>query len=118
MSTIISRVGYCPECAKNGSPKTNQPFLVFGSSSNALKAMRALHNGRKGFVPTFYKLRKVQDNKIFYQTCCGVCGIYPYSEDDKNWLAIDEEQWSGWKKTTLDNWNNLVLRWKDMGFEI
>ena len=89
-----------------------------GSSSNALKAVLAIRNGRAGFVPNLYRLRKVQEDKIFYQKVCCICGHYQEEDaDGKKWLCLDEEKWSGWIKTSLANWNALVL-FKDTGFEI
>jgi hypothetical protein len=119
MSELISRCGFCPECFNSGRPKTNQKFLVNGGTSGELKALLALHNGRKGFTPHFYMLRKVVDDKVFYQKLCGVCGTYEVEEEDgRKYLCINESQWSGWIKTSLTNWNALVLRFKNTGFEI
>lgn len=118
MSELISRVGFCENCFNEGSPKTNQTFLVNGSTHGELKALLALHNGRKGFTPHFYMLRKVVDNKVFYQKLCGVCGTYnEEAEDGKKYLCIDETKWSNWIRTSLKNWNALVL-FKNTGFEI
>lgn len=118
MGTIICRIGFCEACFKEKRAKTNQKLLLFGSSSNALKAVLANHNGRTGFVPHLYKLGKVVDDKIFYQRVCCICGHYSSEDEDKKkWLCLDETKWSGWIKTSLSNWNCLQ-RFKDSGFEI
>lgn len=118
MGTIITRIGFCEVCFKEKRAKTNQKLLLLGSSSNALKAVLAIRNGRAGFVPHLYQLRKVMDDKVFYQRVCCICGHnQEETEDGKKWLCLDESQWSTWKKTTLSNWNALVL-FKDTGFEI
>lgn len=117
--TIITRVGFCEKCFLEKHPKTNQKFLVMGTTCGALKAQLALHNGRTGFTPHLYWLKKVTDNKVFYQRICAMegCGVYSMEEDNKNWLVIDESKWSSWRATSLNNWNSLVL-FKDTGFEI
>jgi hypothetical protein len=118
MGTIITRIGFCEVCFKEKRAKTNQKLLLLGSTSDALKAVLAVRNGRAGFVPHLYRLRKVIDNKVFYQKVCCICGHYEEEDDDgKNYLYLDEEKWSGWIKTSLTNWNALVL-FKDTGFEI
>lgn len=118
MSTIVSRVGYCPACAKNGSPKTNEPFLVIGSTSNEYILLYALHNGRNGFVPTFYRLYKVVDDKVYFQKLCGVCGFYSYVKNRKRFVTLIEDNWSGLFKTSLTNWNALILYKHDEMFWI
>lgn len=118
MGTIITRVGFCEVCFKEKRAKTNQKLLLMGSSSNALKAVLAIRNGRAGFVPHLYRLRKVEEEKIFYQKVCCICGHYEEEDKDQNkWICLDETQWSGWIRTTLTNWNALCL-FKDTGFEI
>ena len=117
MATIISRIGFCEVCKKESRPKTGQAFLVMGSSSSKFKACYATHNGRAGFVPFSYRLRKVIDDRVFYQKICSICGSYPLEEDGKNYLCMDESLWSGWIKTTLSNWNALVT-FKNTGYEI
>ena len=118
MGTIVTRIGFCEVCFKEKRAKTNQKLLLLGSSSNALKAVLAIRTGRAGFVPHLYRLRKVLESKVFYQKVCCICGHYQgEDEDGKKWLYLDETKWSGWIKTTLTNWNALIL-FKDTGFEI
>lgn len=117
--TIISRLGYCPDCAKEKIPKTGQSFLVMGSKSGKLKALIAVRNGRAGFVPFTYRLKKVKENEVFYQRICGMCGcgVVTSKEEEKTFLSFNDEKWSGWIRTSLSNWNSLVM-FKDTGFEI
>ena len=118
MGTIITRIGFCEVCFKEKRAKTNQNLLLIGSTSNAFVAVRAIRNGRAGFVPHLYRLRKVQESKIFYQKVCCICGHFQdEDEDGKKYLYLDESQWSGWIRTSLTNWNSLVT-FKDTGFEI
>lgn len=118
MSTIICRVGFCEACFQEKRAKTNQKLLLFGTTTNALKVVLAVHNGRAGFVPHLYRLKKVEEQKVYYQRLCTICGAYnEEDEDGKKWLCLDEEKWSGWIRTSLSNWNSLVL-FKDTGFEI
>ena len=117
-TTIICRLGWCESCFKEKRPRTNQKLLLFGATSNAFVASRAVHNGRAGFIPHLYQLRKVIEQKVFYQRVCCICGFYEEEQPDgKTFLVLDETQWSGWIKTSLSNWNKLVT-FKDTGFEI
>lgn len=113
----ITRVGFCEVCFKEKRAKTNQKLLLMGSTTGELKAVLAIRNGRAGFVPHLYRLRKVEEQKVFYQKVCCICGHYQEESDGKKWLVLDEEKWSGWIRTSLTNWNALVL-FKDTGFEI
>jgi len=118
-TTTITRIGFCPDCFAEKRPKTNQKLLLMGSTTGELKAVLAVRNGRTGFVPHLYRLRKVINDKVFYQKVCCICGHYQEEDEDgKKYLCLDETKWSGWIKTSLTNWNALVLRWKDTGFEI
>lgn len=117
--TMVTRLGFCEKCFSEKRPKINEQFLTIGSTSGGLKPKVALHNGRTGFTPHFYLLKKVQENKVYYQRMCAmeVCGTYLYEENRKTYLAIDESKWSNWKATSINNWNSLIL-FKDTGFEI
>ena len=116
---MITRLGFCPKCFSKKQPKTSQRFLVVGSTSGVLKPLVAIHNGRTGFTPHFYVLKKVQENKVYYQSVCSMegCGTYLYEENRRTYLAIDESKWSSLKATSLSNWNSLVL-FKDTGLVI
>ena len=117
--TMVSRLGYCKKCFEAKQPKTNQSFLVIGSTSGVLKPLVALRNGRTGMTPHFYLLKKVHEQKVYFQSMCAMegCGTYTYEEHRKTYLGIDESKWSNWKATSLANWNALIL-FKDSGFEI
>ena len=117
--TMVTRLGFCPKCFSEKRPKTNEQFLTIGTTSGVFKPKVALRNGRTGFTPHFYALKKVQGNKVYFQSMCAMegCGTYLYEEHRKTYLGIDESKWSNWKATSLNNWNSLVT-FKDTGFEI
>lgn len=115
----ITRIGYCAACEKAGRPKTKDAFLAIGSTSNELIALRAIRNGKRGFVPTLYLLSAEVDGKYYFHSLCCMCGCGSYStiEEGKKYLVLDETKWTPRKEITLNNWNALVL-FKDTGLEI
>jgi hypothetical protein len=119
--TTITRLGYCENCAKEHRPKTGQEFLVQGSSHREPKIMKAIRNGRAGFVPHLYRITGFDQirHKVYYQRLCSMegCGTYTYETDTHHCLDRVEDQWSTILVTKVSNWNALVL-FKDTGFTI
>lgn len=104
----ITRVGYCPHCASNRSPRTGQQFIAFGSTSNQFHRLEAVRNGIVGYVPTIYKAKFRNDGKVIVEKSCAMyeCGV------DREWRgscwfyyikSYKKEIW------TLETWNALVL---------
>lgn len=122
MATMVTRTGFCQACYDAHRPKLNDSFLVLGSTGNKLKIIKAEHYGKRGYVPTLFRLCKVEEQKVFYQTFCTFCGSYWGEElvDGRKarFLYMDEEKWSGWKKTSLVNWNAIIIRFKHIGLEV
>lgn len=116
--TMITRVGYCPICAREQRPKTGQQFIVFGDRSKSFKGVRAVRNGNRGFTPHIYEFHRMIDNTIYFtKTCCmNGCGAYLTTERDRQFIYLDDEkQEEGY--STIKNWNYLVT-FKNTGFEI
>lgn len=119
--TILTRLGFCPKCFEAKRPMTGQLFIVHGGTSDKNKGKLARRMGRRGLVPHLYRLKKKFDKKVFYQKICCMedCGVYViYDEENRmDLITTDKEKWSGWIKTTFNNWNALQM-FKDTGFEI
>ncbi len=112
METILCRIGYCPHCVKEGSPHTNQVFLVYGSTTNDYKAIKASWTPRfPGFTPHIYKPKLVGENVIVQRVCAmNGCGVYPQVTQDGVMYLIDQKLWIR-EIYTIQQWNSLVM-WK------
>lgn len=107
-NTVICRIGYCTLCALSQSPKINQTFLAYGSTSNAYKVLETERNGLIGFVPHLYKLTKTLGENCIVLKSCSLyeCGVGKKWENDgyiyyvKDWI---KEVWE------VKTWNSLVL---------
>lgn len=130
MATIVTRTGFCQACYDADRPRLGNSFLVEGSTGKKLKVIKAIHYGKRGYVPTLFRFCKETEKRIkgkmikevFYQTLCSSCGSY-WGEElvdgrEARFLYMDEEKWSGWKRTTLTNWNACVLTFKHIGLEV
>jgi len=115
---VITRVGYCTECAKAHEPTGGHMFLAFGTSSNCFKAMTAEYSGRFGFTPHIYK-GKLNGNKITVDIACAMygCGAEKYIQNGQEYLNIKQ---GAWRRETwpIERWNALVLYNHDKQFEI
>lgn len=111
MTTTICRIGYCPECAKNGKPKTGQKFITFGGRSKQYEGHIAKRNMTRGYTPHLYQFVKVMGNMVYYQKLCCMneCGTYLCEEDGALLVCTDDEKWSGVISMTILNWNALIM---------
>lgn len=108
---IITRVGFCIECANAQRPKTGQQFLAYGSTSNKFHVLKAERNGKLGFVPHIYKAKFVGDNVIVEKSCgmypCGVERQFVKDGYGGHWYyfvrSYERVIW------TLETWNALVM---------
>lgn len=116
--TMITRVGFCPKCFKEARPKVGNFYIVFGATSKSYVGMRALNNGRKGFVPTIYELQRLEGKTIYYsKICCMVdCGAYLSNQDGHTFVYLNDDLWVD-EYTTIENWNALC-KFKDTGLKI
>ena len=107
MATIITRVGWCEECAKLRNPRTGQQFLAFGQTHHCYHIREAQRLGQIGFVPHIYKLeKKLGENLVILKSCAMYgCGA------DRKW---EREYWQyfikSWKREvwTVKQWEALV----------
>lgn len=118
MSTMISRVGFCPRCYKEGRPKTAQPFVVVGKNFHVLEAS---HIGKQGFTPHFYVLIKSIGENIVFEKLCGMhrCGVDIWWDktNQKHCFTLDKYKFDR-GIMTLKDWNSLVLYKHDFDYEI
>lgn len=116
--TMITRVGFCEKCFKEGRPNSNELFIVFGGSSNSFKGIRTYKGGKKGFTPHIYQFDRTEGNVLYYsRICCMVgCGAYTVKRKGKVFIYLNEDLCE-YEYTTISNWNALVL-FKDTGLKI
>lgn len=111
MSTI-TRIGFCPICAKEGRAQIDQIFLAFGSTSNNYHVLRAQRQGyRPGYVPHIYKAKLLGENVIIRKSCamyeCGVDMQIKFADGyDFEYYFVKKWTREVW---TLKTWNSLVL---------
>jgi len=112
---IITRVGYCPLCARNHEPKGGHLFLAHGTTSNRYKVVEADHNGRIGFTPHIYK-GKLFENNVIVEIACSMygCGCDKRLEKDVWFFFIKEWRKEVW---SIERWKALVL-YHDKNYEI
>lgn len=108
-TTIITRPGFCPKCAKNEQAKTDKDFLVYGS--NGWHHRKAKQNSRYwGYVPHIYKLNKVIGQNVIVLRCCAIegCGSEWKLVENQWMITIDQANYTR-MIYTLEKWNALVL---------
>lgn len=117
--TTITRVGYCKKCAEIGRPKTDHPFLVFGSKKG-WHIRFAKRNSYDGMTPHLYVLIKKIGNNVVYKERCAMhdCTIEVYwdVEQHRNDWTLFRGMWVR-GMMSLASWNSLCA-FKDTGFGI
>lgn len=116
--TLITRVGFCPDCFKRNRPRTDQMYIVHGTTHDVDVLKYATKIGIRGFTPHIYELEKVIDRTVIYRSICTMhlCGIdIFFHKQGWNFMFRDDM----WKRgaTTIENWNALV-QFKRTGYEI
>ena len=106
--TIITRVGYCIECAKAKRPKKGQLFLAIGSREIS-QAYTSMRDGKSGYTPHLFGVNKVVGKYVFFQSVCCMegCGSYSEESDITIFLHLDESKWSEPKLMSVKDWNAL-----------
>ncbi|HEY5587424.1 MAG TPA: hypothetical protein VIK86_00550 [Candidatus Paceibacterota bacterium] len=117
--TVITRLGYCEKCFKEGRPKIGQNFIVFGKTANTFKGLISEKSNRRGCVPHVYKLKFItRKNVVYYKRICCMdnCGASVGIENNKKFIYFNETQWVH-EATSLSNWKELV-KFRDEAFVI
>ena len=116
--SIITRVGWCEECAKQQRPKTGNHFLAYGFAHQSFHMEVAERYGRIGFVPHIYKLdKKLGENLVVLKSCAMYgCGVDRKREHNDNWFyfikAYQREVWE------VGQWNALLHYKRDKDYII
>ena len=108
----ITRIGFCPICAKEKRPQAGQTFLAWGSTHQNYRVLEtgACHHNKYGFVPHTYRLKKIIGNgDVIIEKSCSMdeCGV-DFKHEGKNTLYYFIKEWKTevWK---VETWNALVL---------
>jgi hypothetical protein len=109
--TVMTRVGYCPVCAEKRRPKRGQLFLYLANGTNEEYDIGSLSKVEIGITPHLYILIKTDGKFVYYKSLCLMdgCGTKREKDDKKEWLMVDETKVSRLQKTTIKNWNALVM---------
>lgn len=108
MQHIITRVGHCPLCVLTKSPRTDQAFLAYGSTSKKYNVLYAERNGRIGYTPHIYKGKIVGDNVIVEKVCAMYgCGVDRKPEIDHWFYFTKSDAWTR-EIWTLKTWQALI----------
>jgi len=109
--TTITRIGFCPICAKEHRPYSDAIFLAFGTSHPEYKVLTAgdCSHRQYGYVPHIYKLKKVIGNgDVVIQKSCAMyeCGVECDHTNGVNFFYVKNWTQEVWN---LETWNALVL---------
>ena len=118
--TMITRLGYCPNCDKAHRPKTNQLFIVFGATSKTWQGMVALRSALSGFTPHIYEFQRLSPDckTVYFSKLCSMvgCGTVLSEENGETFVNTIDEKWED-VYMSLKSWNKLCC-FKDTGFKI
>lgn len=112
--TIITRIGFCPNCYKEKRPHIFDDFLVVGSTGEHHK--KAGRNGNWGFTPHIYKLVKTVGANVIVDRACAMylCGVTMKQKIANGYIEteyfVDKTQWVR-QIYTREQWDGLLL-WK------
>ena len=116
--TIVTRVGWCEECAKQHRPKTGDFFLVYGFAHHSFHMEVAERYGRVGFTPHIYKLDKNLGENVTVLKSCAMygCGVDRKWDINEYWFyfvkAYKKEIWE------TKQWNGLLTLERDRQYMI
>lgn len=114
--TIVTRVAFCPNCFKENNPKTNQLFLVYGSSTNKFRIYRANWNGTTGYCPHILRIVKVIGENVVYEKACGICEVDMWKNNEGT-ISFEITNWSRGIMSILE-WDQWILYKNDYDYEI
>lgn len=111
---ICSRNIYCADCAKKKHPYKGQDFLVFGGTSQKFFAGKADRNQKKGMTPHLIFMGKKEKHFVEIHAYCGMhnCGV---EIGDEVYIFPERKKIT---KLPIKDYNALIIKWKQTGFEI
>ena len=117
--TTLCRVQYCPECAKNERPKTNQLCLFYGAKRNGYFVRGAIKIGTFGYTPHILKLVKVIGDTIIYESACSLneCGVDIWQTDEYGKYSFKVKKWSR-GSIPINQWNAWTQYKHDSNYDI
>lgn len=117
METILTRVGFCPDCCRADRPRTDNFFVAMGSTG--WHVMVAKRIGKPGYVPTLYRLIKALGENVIYEKLCGMhdCGVEVFYNSTTDRYNFHLGKWERGVMTTK-NWNSLQAYKHDLDFEV
>lgn len=106
----MTRVGYCPDCAKERRPKRGQLFIFVLDDGGS--ELRLLMHPTVGIAPHLYTCVDVVGQTVKYQSVCAVIGcgvtrVESLEEGQPDCFAYD--MYSEVREMPLREWNALVL---------
>ena len=124
--TIITRTSFCQHCFNKQSPKTDEIYVVHGSTGYHIRLIEyaAPHYNPIGFVPAVFELYKAVDGFVYGTKICSIDGC-GYSVRDNPAHETDSSKAPYLLKTlrkdsfkmSVKDWNALILT-KDFGYKI
>lgn len=122
MSTVITRVGFCPACKAAHRPFRGEAFLVYGSYRGGYYVREATRAGIEGYTPHLFILESVARNgTCTVSTVCAMHGCsveYRFSkQDSKMMYGVIPDKWERIELSTGD-YNALLMYRRDPYFTI
>ncbi len=118
---VMTRTGYCENCASHNRPRVDQYYIVYGSTSKRLEARQAriYQSCVRGYVPHVLTKIKEADGAVVYYSSCSMIGCgYTVVQDpefpEKQMFPVLRRQ----KLVASEaDWNALI-NFKDTDYEI
>lgn len=117
MGTVITRTGYCPQCAAENRPWKGNLFLVYGTYRGGYYVRVATRNGIKGYSPCLFILKRVGNTgycEIETACCMHGCSVeYRHSkEEHKMVYGVRPDAWKS-ILMPISEWNALTTYRRD-----
>lgn len=115
--TIITRVKFCNQCFKEGRPKSNESYVIYGGHSKTYQYRKSFYFGVRGFSPHIYLLSKVIGEVVKYYYSCSICNTLQIQTGKKGVRFIIPDDTFKEETMNIKDWNALVLH-PDFGYKI
>jgi len=123
---LFSRTAYCEKCAKEKLPDNGTLFAVIQGTGKQVVVLKVESIRRRrtpvGFTPHFVSLLKVKNGEAIVAMQCGVIGCGSVIETEYDQLGNPTYDVGTIEARraimTIEDWNSLVLNFRDTGYEI
>ena len=116
----ISRIRFCPSCAKEGRPRAGDAYVVKGGTSKELYVRKAkrFEGVTSGYTPHLITWIKQIEDKVVYEASCGIvgCGLSLNSGEDGTYEVVSKERYK--HVIEYSDWRALIDLFKDTDYEI